>query len=123
VDIYALGCVAYWLVTGQLVFDGPGAIKVMSDHIHTAPPPPSTRCPTPLPGELDQLILDCLAKEPAQRPASARELQVRLQAIPLDRPWTPERAEHWWSLISRASTVSDRSRTWSSRRRRARCAR
>ncbi|MEY4548597.1 MAG: hypothetical protein RL685_4792 [Pseudomonadota bacterium] len=44
VDIYALGCVAYWLVTGQLVFDGPGAIKVMSDHIHTAPPPPSTRC-------------------------------------------------------------------------------
>jgi serine/threonine-protein kinase len=97
VDIYALGCVAYWLVTGQLVFEGPGAIKVMSDHIHTVPPPPSTRSATPLPPELDQLILDCLAKEPAQRPASARELQVRLQAIPLERPWTSERAEHWWS--------------------------
>jgi serine/threonine-protein kinase len=69
----------------------------MSDHIHTAPPVPSSRCATPIPPELDQLVLDCLAKDPAQRPASAQALQARLQAIPLSNPWTPERAEHWWS--------------------------
>ncbi|HKO94024.1 MAG TPA: serine/threonine-protein kinase [Polyangiaceae bacterium] len=97
VDVYSLGCVAYWLVTGQLVFEGPGAIKVMSDHIHTPPPLPSSRCTSPIPAELDQLILDCLAKDPAQRPRSARELQARLHAIPVKTPWTPERAEHWWS--------------------------
>jgi eukaryotic-like serine/threonine-protein kinase len=97
VDLYALGCVAYWLLTGKLVFEGPGAIKVMSDHIHTPPPVPSSRCTSPIPAELDALILECLAKDPAQRPASARQLQARLQAIPLATAWTPERAEHWWS--------------------------
>ena len=85
VDIYALGCVAYWLVTGKLVFEGPGAIKVMSDHVHTPPPPPSSRSEAPIPPELDALILECLEKEPEQRPASASALQARLQAIPSPR--------------------------------------
>jgi serine/threonine-protein kinase len=97
VDVYSLGCVAYWLLTGKLVFEGPGAVKVMSDHIHTPPPLPSSRCTFAIPAELDALILDCLAKDPAQRPPGARELQARLQAIPLASAWTPERAEHWWS--------------------------
>ena len=97
IDIYSLGCVAYWLVTGKLVFEGRNAIQVMSDHLHTAPTPASARAPVPLPPELDRLILGCLAKSPDQRPASARELQASLQAILLDTPWTPERAEQWWS--------------------------
>jgi serine/threonine-protein kinase len=97
VDIYALGCVAYWLVTGKLVFEGPGAIKVISDHIHTSPPPPSSRVTSPLLPELDELILECLEKDPGKRPSSARVFQSRLQAIPVDTPWTRERAEQWWS--------------------------
>jgi eukaryotic-like serine/threonine-protein kinase len=97
VDIYGLGCVAYWLVTGKLVFEGPGAIKVMSDHLHTAPVAPSARGPLSLPRELDALILECLAKDPSHRPPSARALQARLQAIPLDAAWTRERAQEWWS--------------------------
>jgi serine/threonine-protein kinase len=105
VDIYGLGCVAYWLVTGKLVFEGPGAIKVMSDHLHTAPPAPSTRAPAPLPAELDALILECLAKDPSERPASARALHARLQAIPFDTPWTRERAEEWWSNHAPSSTA------------------
>jgi len=96
VDIYGVGCVAYWLVTGKLVFEGPGAIKVMSDHLHTIPPAPSTRAPAPIPPELDALILECLAKDPTERPPSARALQARLQAIALDQQWTRERAEEWW---------------------------
>jgi serine/threonine-protein kinase len=97
VDIYALGCVAYWLLTGELVFEGPGAIKVMFDHVHTAPVPPSARAATPVPEALEALILECLAKEPDKRPASARELQSRLKAIAVDTPWTAERAAQWWS--------------------------
>jgi eukaryotic-like serine/threonine-protein kinase len=97
VDIYALGCVAYWLLTGKLVFEGPGMIKVMYDHVHTPPAPPSSRTELPMPAELEALILACLEKEPAHRPASASELQARLQAIALATPWTRERAERWWA--------------------------
>jgi eukaryotic-like serine/threonine-protein kinase len=97
VDIYSLGCVAYWLVTGKLIFDGPSAVKVMVAHAHTPPPPPSSRTELPIPPELEALILECLEKDPARRPASAEVLQARLQAIPIATPWTRERAERWWS--------------------------
>jgi serine/threonine-protein kinase len=98
VDIYSLGCVAYWLVTGKLVFEGPGAVKVMADHLHAAPAPPSSRTDLPIPPELDALILECLEKDPVKRPASATALQSRLQAIRLATPWTNEQAESWWGL-------------------------
>jgi len=97
VDIYSLGCVAYWLVTGKLLFDGPSGVKVMLAHAHTPPPPPSSRTELPIPPELEALILECLEKDPARRPASAEALQARLQAIPIATPWTRERAERWWS--------------------------
>jgi eukaryotic-like serine/threonine-protein kinase len=97
VDIYALGCVAYWLLTGKLVFEGPPMIKVLYDHVHTPPAPPSSRTEVPIPVELETLILACLEKEPALRPASASELEARLQAIPLAAPWTRDRAERWWA--------------------------
>jgi serine/threonine protein kinase len=106
VDIYSLGCVAYWLVTGKLVFEGPSAVKVMSDHIHSEPVPPSKRSPQPIPAELERLILDCLEKDPDKRPASAAALSARLLAIPLASPWTLEQAEKWWAAHApdRAST-------------------
>jgi serine/threonine-protein kinase len=97
VDIYSLGCVAYWLLTGKLVFEGPGAVKVMSDHIHTPPEPPSARSRLPMPPELDRLILECLEKDPSKRPETAAKLQARLRAIPVATPWTHERAEQWWN--------------------------
>jgi serine/threonine-protein kinase len=96
VDIYALGCVAYWLVTGELVFEGPGAIKVLSDHVHTQPAPPSSRTEQAIARELDALILQCLEKDPGKRPASATELRSRLRALKLAPAWTAERAEAWW---------------------------
>jgi eukaryotic-like serine/threonine-protein kinase len=96
VDIYALGCVAYWLVTGKLVFEGPGAIKVMSDHVHTPPPLPSSRTDAPIPPALESLIMECLDKDPARRPARAREIQTRLLAISTPGAWTRDRAEAWW---------------------------
>src|SRR5262249_5473048 len=82
---------------GKLVFEGPGMIKVLSDHLHTVPPPPSTRSELTIPPALDALILECLEKDPEKRPTSAAALQVRLRAIAVATPWTRERAEEWWS--------------------------
>ena len=95
----------------------------MSDHVHTPPPPPSTRTELPIPPELEALILECLEKDPRERPASAAALQARLQAIPIATPWTRERAERWWSA-PRAGHRRPRARspTCCCRRKRAPCA-
>jgi tRNA A-37 threonylcarbamoyl transferase component Bud32 len=98
VDIYSLGCVGYWLLTGKLVFEGPTAMKVMFAHAHTPPPPPSSRVELPIPAALETLILECLEKEPARRPASAVAVQTRLAALAKTMPWAPESAEHWWAV-------------------------
>jgi len=96
-DIYSVGCVAYWLLTGDLVFRGDTPIAVMMHHAHTAPVPVSQRAELPIPPELDRLILSCLEKDPAKRPQSARELSRQLADIPIATPWSEERAEIWWS--------------------------
>jgi serine/threonine protein kinase len=95
-DVYALACVAYWLLTGTIVFDGDTAAGVMTAHIRDQPDPPSRRTELPIPAELEDLILACLAKDPADRPQSVEELSRRLAAVPLARRWTQARAERWW---------------------------
>jgi serine/threonine-protein kinase len=95
-DIYALGCVAYWLVTGQPVFDGSNPMQVVMSHIQKTPVPPSRRVSAKIPRELEEIILDCLRKDPNQRPQTMQELGQRLQAVPLESPWTLERAREWW---------------------------
>jgi serine/threonine protein kinase len=97
VDLYALGCVAYWLLTGKLVFEGENAIQVMVHHAHTPPPRPSLRVGWPIPGPLEDLLMECLEKDPTRRPPSAEVVSTRLNAVPLTSAWTPERAEHWWA--------------------------
>jgi serine/threonine-protein kinase len=96
-DIYSVGCVAYWLITGDLVFRADTPIGVMMHHAHTAPVPPSERTELPIPPQLDQLILCCLEKDPTKRPQSARELSRRLGEIPVTEPWTEDRARLWWT--------------------------
>ncbi len=97
VDLYALGCVAYWLLTGRLVFEGSGQMQMMLQHLNATPLPPSERVDLEIPAALDQLVLACLAKNPDDRPADAAELARRLDAIPGER-WSHERALHWWAL-------------------------
>jgi eukaryotic-like serine/threonine-protein kinase len=109
-DIYALGCVAYWLLTGGTVFEGVTAAAVMAAHIRDLPEPPSQRTELPIPPEFEQLVLDCLAKDPAKRPQSAEKLRRRLDAIKLETPWNQHRAAAWWSthqpdLLGRARTT------------------
>jgi hypothetical protein len=96
VDIYTLGCVGYWLLTGRLVFQAPNAIQLMYQHANAAPIPPSQRSELEIPPELDSVILACLAKVPEDRPQTAGELSRRLAAAVNGDGWTEEQAHHWW---------------------------
>ncbi len=94
-DLYALGCVAYYLLTGQQVFDGDTVMKVIAKHLQSVPVPPSQRGPIAVPPALEQLVLACLAKKPEDRPRSAAELARALAAIDVV-PWTEIQAREWW---------------------------
>ncbi len=96
-DLYALGAVGYTLLTGVPVFERKTALETIHDHASTPPIPPSRRVATPVPADLERVILDCLAKEPDERPESARALDALLAAIVLPEPWTREMAERWWT--------------------------
>ena len=95
-DIYTLGCVAYFLLTGKLVFEGSTAMELISHHVAAVPVAPSERTELPIPAELEALVMACLSKAPADRPASMREIRERLQACPLEAAWTEQRAQRWW---------------------------
>ncbi len=96
-DIYATGCVAYWLLTGKLVFTADTAMGLLLHHAQTLPAAPSSRSELPIPAALDSLILSCLAKDPAARPQSARELSRRLAGIEGLGIWTEDHAREWWT--------------------------
>ena len=96
-DIYATGCVAYWLLTGQLVFSADTAMGTIMHHARTAPTAPSQRSEMAIPPDFDALVLACLAKDPAERPQSAGELSRRLASVACSSDWSDERAREWWS--------------------------
>ena len=95
-DLYALGCVAYWLLTGRMVFEETTPLAVILAHVQKTPLPPSAVSELPIPEALDRLVLDCLAKDPAARPENAQALSARLAAVPLARPWSEVDAARWW---------------------------
>lgn len=97
-DIYSLGCVAYWLVTGQLVFEEETPLATIVQHIQAVPVPPSQRSELEVPEPLEKLILSCLQKDPAARPQSAREVAQQLALCEMDGVWSTEKAEEWWDL-------------------------
>lgn len=97
-DIYSLGCVAFWLLTGRVVFEAGSPFEMIFAHTNAMPPRPSHCTELPIPVALDDLILACLAKNPDDRPPTAAELARRLDGIELPQPWTRERAEQWWRL-------------------------
>ena len=97
-DIYALGCVGYWLVTGALVFPRSSAMAMAVAHSQAEPEPPSRRTELPVPASFDALMLECLAKAPADRPPTAEVLARRLEALAVDLPWDRGLARDWWNL-------------------------
>lgn len=93
-DIYGVGAVAYFLMTGRTPFRGRNTIEVCAHHLHTPPDPPSRHAPVP--ADLERLILACLAKNPAARPASAEELVRALDRCEAAQSWGAKDAETWW---------------------------
>ena len=108
-DIYALGCVAYYLITGQLVFEAEKAFQMIAKHLQAAPVPPSQRTDRPVSPELERLILKCLAKDAKDRPQGAAQLAEALDWIPAD-VWGEEQAQRWWEAHSRETPIAPRPR-------------
>jgi len=97
-DLYALGAVGYWLLTGTHVFGGSSIVEVCAHHLHSAPELPSVRLGAPVAADLEAVLLACLAKRPEDRPASAHVLRARLLSCAAAGRWTQERAARWWLL-------------------------
>jgi serine/threonine-protein kinase len=95
-DIYALGCVAYRLLSGHSVFEESNPVATMFAHVNKSPQPPSAVSELAIPPELDAVVLACLSKDPDGRPSTAEDLARELREIGLPQPWTRERAAAWW---------------------------
>jgi hypothetical protein len=105
-DLYALGCVGYWLLTGELVFLADSPLKMLIQHIQAEPVPPSRRSGRAVPPALERLIMRCLEKDPARRPASADELVAELDRAPIEPAWDQERAREWWETNMGGASAS-----------------
>lgn len=95
-DLYSLGAVAYFLLTGRSVFEGESAAEICSKHLHEQPIAPSVRAGIDLPGDLESLVLKCLEKDPAARPDGAAALCRALLACRDAGSWSQEDARAWW---------------------------
>ncbi len=95
-DLYAVGCVGYWLLSGKLVFEAASPMQQAIDHARSEPPRLSTRTGLEIPAALEALIHRCLEKDPARRPQSAGELAAELARVQAATPWSEERAREWW---------------------------
>jgi serine/threonine protein kinase len=95
-DVYGIGAVAYFLLTGHAPFDGSTVMEICLHHVRTPPDPLSTRAKQPISAALEALILRCLAKSRDDRPRDAGALLDALDACPVDVPWTAYAANEWW---------------------------
>ncbi|MEN1681806.1 MAG: serine/threonine protein kinase [Planctomycetota bacterium] len=110
-DLYGVGAVGYFLLTGQPIFNAPSIATLMRMHLSEEASPPSRVLGKPIPEELEDAIMACVDKNRAKRPQTARELVLRLQRTPLDDGWNVERADLWWNQLDRGVLVSPGSTT------------
>lgn len=94
VDIYGIGCLAYWLLTARLVFEADSVLQMVVCHLQQTPEPPSWHTEIAIPPEIDDLVLSCLEKDPNARPESVEQVIARLDTS--TPGWTPEHARRWW---------------------------
>jgi serine/threonine protein kinase len=95
-DLYSLGCVAYWMLTGHQVFTAQTVMQMIVQQVQATPEAPSLHSPSPVPAALDELVLACLAKDPSDRPASVWEVADRLAECQVRSSWTRDDARLWW---------------------------
>jgi serine/threonine-protein kinase len=101
-DIYSLGAVAYYLLTGRPPFEAGGGLGVMFAHVYDPVVPPSRVCPT-IPEDLERVVLRCLAKDPADRFQEAASLEQALGECACSGDWDQERASRWSAEQRRSS--------------------
>jgi serine/threonine-protein kinase len=99
-DIYAVGCVGYFMLSGKPVFEAANVFHMIARHLNDEPVPPSQVVRQPVPKLLEDLILSCLKKKPDERPQSAADLARGLAAMPVE-PWGEDQAEAWWRARER----------------------
>lgn len=94
-DLYALGCVGYWLLAGEKPFEANTAGELMRQHAQVAPPPLS-RTDHPVPERLEAVIMACLSKDPGERPITADQLSEQLATALEGVRWSDSEARDWW---------------------------
>jgi serine/threonine-protein kinase len=106
VDIYAVGVVAFQLLTGKRVFDAPNELELARQIVEVEAPRASRVAAQPVPPALDELVARCLAKDPAQRPQQVEELIAAFSRLLREHPWTQEAAMRWWQDFRAARETS-----------------
>ncbi len=97
-DLYNLGGVIYWMLTGQPPFPAENSVELLIDHVKTVPKPPSGLSEVPIPPKLDALVMRLLEKDPDDRFQSAGEAEAALEEIGFEDGWTQAKARAWWEL-------------------------
>lgn len=96
-DLYSVGVLGYFLLTGREIFEGATIAELCRKHLDEIPAPPSKRLGKSLDAQFESVLMRCLEKDPAKRPATARELAEQLAACDLTRQWPPEQRSAWWT--------------------------
>jgi len=97
-DLYMLGSVIYWLLTGQPPFGSSSSVDLIVDHVKNKPAKPSSQSELAIPQALDEIVMKCLEKKPEKRFQNPQELSKALQKVPIGKPWDQRQAKEWWSL-------------------------
>jgi serine/threonine protein kinase len=97
VDVYALGCVLYFLLTGRILFEADSSMRLLLQHVQEIPIPPSQRTEQAIPCEIDELVMACLQKDPNRRPRDAEELLQMASDPRLPHDWNDRDAQRWWA--------------------------
>ena len=110
-DVYQLGAVLYFLLVGRPVFEGKTLVELLAQSLHTPPVPPSEAVGRTISPQLEKLVLACLAKDPAGRPADAAALLAELDACARTLVWTAADAQAWWEHWAREHPDFESERT------------
>jgi serine/threonine protein kinase len=102
-DIYAVGAVGYFLLTGETVFSASSLVELFQKHANEAPIPPSKRSGTAVSTEVENALLASLDKSRAHRPQTARDLEELLRKSPECDQWTIEDGDAWWGRHERGN--------------------
>src|SRR5262249_33342125 len=106
-DIYAVGAVGYFLLTGQPVFEAENVVDLCQKHVAAPPVPPSERSRTSIPPELENALMSCLEKSRAKRPQTARDLSLLISRSKEAQEWSIEDADAWWGKHERGQLGGD----------------